>query len=288
MRSGRDFGERRAILRRSRSATWQIAIALLVATIGAAGLGFLAVQLFYLPETIAQSRLNRVPDLTGMEVGDARSLGESESYAVISTRRYSEDVEAGDVIYQIPPPGFYLPAGDTLRVLVSSGPVRTRVPDVVGLEAEQAASVLRQLGLKATPPRRAPSDVHPQGVVVETIPPVATPVDEGAAITLVLSRGGSILSMPDVRGLSLADARDTLEIYSLTVGAVTTLDEQEPSEEGRIVVVSGQEPRAGHNVRSGSAVRLELGEKLVRAAAPVGRPAVEPPAVEPPDEDEPF
>lgn len=300
--------DRRAIVRRRRSALWQITVALMLATIGAVGLGYLAVQLFYLPDTLAQSRLNHVPDLTGMEFDDARAMGESEGYAVIeSERTYADDVEEGEVIYQIPPPDFYLPRGDTLRVLVSRGPGRTTVPDVTGLDPEMAQSILRELGLGTTLPRRVPSERHPQGTIVETVPPVGTLVEEGAAVTLVLSRGGSILSMPEVRGMPLAAARDSLEIYSLTVGEVTGLEGGPASEEVSegSVVVTGQEPGPGRNVRAGSAVRLQLGERAGRVpavqpgrvtanATPGGRPAAaqpgeaappRPPADEaPPDE----
>lgn len=257
----RTFGARRAIVRRSRSATWQVAVAVLVATIGAAGLGYLAVQLFYLPETVAQSRLNLVPALVGMDIEDARGRGEADGYAVATAGRYSEEVEEGRVIYQVPPPQFYLPRGDTLHVLVSRGPVRTLVPDLTGLDPELARSILRQLRLQMTPPRRAPSDLHPQGMIVETIPPAGTAVQRDTRVTLVLSRGGSILAMPDVRGLALAEARDTLEVYALTVGEVTTLAKPEVDVEGRVIVVTGQDPPAGRNVRSGTAIRLELGEK---------------------------
>jgi hypothetical protein len=67
----RDFGERREVVERSRSAAWRVPIALIVATLGAGALGYLGVQLFLLPETLAESRLHRVPDLTGMSIDDA-------------------------------------------------------------------------------------------------------------------------------------------------------------------------------------------------------------------------
>lgn len=281
------FGRRRGIVRRRRSAAWQVGIALILATIGAVALGYLVVQLFYLPETLAQSRQARVPDLSGMSIEDARGLGESQGYVVLETgRRYSAEVKEGHVIYQVPPPEFHLPRGDTLRALVSHGPVHTTVPDVAGLDAEMARSILHRLGLPTTPPRRAPSEFQPLGSVIETIPPIGTPVGPGTRVTMVLSRGGSILAMPNVRNLTLSEARDTLEVYSLTVGEVTNLEGQPVSGEGSRVVVSGQEPAAGRNVRAGSAVRLQLGEG---SAAPVDEalPQGQPPQ-EPPDEDTAF
>jgi beta-lactam-binding protein with PASTA domain len=67
--------------------------------------------------------------------------------------------------------------------------------------------------------------------------------------------------MPDVRGLPQAAARDTLEIFGLTVGEVTELVVADSVEAGggRPVVVTGQEPGPRRPVPTGSAIRLELG-----------------------------
>ena len=279
----------------SRGVTWQVVLALALATLGAAGIGYLAVQVFYLPETLADQRVARVPDLSGRELEDGRSQAEASGYELVESGRLAwEDVEEGRIVYQIPPPDFYLPRGDTVRVVVSRGPVRTEIPRIEGLQPELAGSILRGLGLSATPPRREFSNLHPEGAVIGSVPPVGTTVGPGTAVTLILSGGGSFLSMPDVRGLSLAAARDTLDLHTLTVGEVRNVRGGPTASEAR-VVVSAQNPQPGQRVRRGSAVRLELGERVsgVREtpahAEPPG-PAVNPEAGDPPpsDEDTPF
>ena len=71
----KDFHDRREMVERSRSAVWRVPIALIVATLGAGALGYLGVQLFLLPEMLAESRLHRVPDLTGESIEDAMGDG---------------------------------------------------------------------------------------------------------------------------------------------------------------------------------------------------------------------
>lgn len=282
------FDERREVVKRRRSPLWQVTIALIAATIGAAALGYLAVQLFLLPETVAQSQLNRVPDLTGNDLEDAMAEGEDRGYVVIeSGRQYSEEVDEGEIIYQLPPPETYLQRGDTLTVLVSLGPSRPILPDLAGLEPERARSILRQLGVAVTADRRTSSDLHPQGVVVESVPPPGTPIEEDTEVTLVLSRGGSFLTMPVVAGMALAAARDTLEVFSLTVGEVTGVDQDQVVGEGTVVVVE-QEPAAYRRVRAGSAVRLKLGEtgRAPRLEAPRREPDRPPTGREAPAEGE--
>lgn len=282
----KDFHERREMVERSRSAVWRVPIALIVATLGAGALGYLGVQLFLLPETLAESRVHRVPDLTGESIEDAMGEGRTAGYEVVASgRQYSDRVDRGDVIYQIPPPGSYLAAGDTLFVLVSLGEQETRIPDLMGLDIEAARAILRQLDVDVTGIQRAPSELVPQNLVVSSDPPPGMLVEEDMAVVLTLSRGGAMVDMPDVRGLSQAAARDTLEIFGLTVGEVTsvgadTLDMAASAQ----VVVTGQEPAAGRRIATGSAVRLQLGEEEVtvrpqgpgRAAPSAGQAAEAP------------
>ncbi|HUP19491.1 MAG TPA: PASTA domain-containing protein [Gemmatimonadota bacterium] len=275
----RPFGERREVVERKRGATWQVGIAVIAATVGATGLGYLAVQLFFLPETVAMSRLGRVPDLTGLDLDDAGKAGQASGYEVVSSgRQYSDDHNEGEVIYQIPPPDAYHAQGDTLWVLVSLGEPEPVVPDLSGVEPATALRILRQMGVPATSARRAPSDIHPQGTVIETVPPAGTAIDEDTRVTLILSRGGTFLEMPDVKGLTLAAARDSLELYSLTVGEVAGIEGDVEAGEGSVVVIE-QEPGPARRIRSGSAVRLRLGE-APRAPRPSD--------VEPPPQREPL
>lgn len=262
----RNFHERREMIERKRSATWQVSIAVLAATLGAVGLGYLVVQLFFLPETVAESRLNRVPDLIGATVNDVVGGDGVGGYVVTESGRiHHAGVDSGEVIHQTPLPGTYHPRGDTLFLLVSLGAPDPTMPDLAGLEPDLARRVLERLGARLTPPRREASDLQPQGVVVETIPPGGSPLPAGTEVTLVLSRGGSFLTMPDVRGLTLPAARDSLSVYSLTVGEVVGI-EGEPVDAGTAaadaqIVVTAQDPAYGRRIRSGSAVRLTLGER---------------------------
>ncbi len=269
----------------TRGATWPIVLAILAATLGATAVGYLVVQIFFLPETLADQRLSRVPDLSGRELDDGRAQAEAEGYVLQESGRLSwEDVEEGRIIYQIPPPSFYLPRGDTVRVLVSRGPRPTLVPRVEGLEPELASSILRRLGLELTPPRQEFSNLHPEGAVAGTVPPQGTPVEPGTPVTLILSGGGSFLTMPDVRGLGLGAARDTLDLHSLPVGEVVNVRGGPVTDDQARVVVSGQEPTPGQRVRRGSAVRVQLGERISRPReGPAPGPGEPPPA----DEDTP-
>lgn len=229
-------------------------------TVGAIVIGYLGVQVFFLPDTISLSQLSRVPDLTNRTLVEAAEIGAQQEYVVVSTgEKFATGVDAGHVVYQVPPPGAYLAGGDTLRVLLSAGPERVRIPDMSGLDPETARSILRRLGMEITPDRNETSDVHDLGTVIRTVPARGAPLNRGTAVTLVVSGGGMEVAMPDVMGLSLTAARESLEGVGLVVGEIAGVQEGEPGSTGSVVVV-GQDPQARDRLRAGSAVRLQLGE----------------------------
>lgn len=240
----------------------KVTIALLVVTVTGVIVGYAAVQMALLPETVARSQLTRVPDVSGMELDDAAQAGEDEGYSVIvGAHEHNADVGAGQVVYQVPSPGTYHPRGDSIWVLMSLGPGQVVLPDMAGIEPDLAESILLQLGLESSSPRTESSDLYPQGVVIGTIPPAGTTVESQQVVTLVLSRGGAMVAMPNVGGLELGAARDTLEVHGLTVGEISSIDAGRAPGAARTVVVD-QEPAAGQRIREGSAVRLFLGDAI--------------------------
>jgi len=66
-------------------------------------------------------------------------------------REYSDTVEKGRVISQSPAPGTPGHRGDVVEVVLSRGPEKFEIPDLVGKQYEEAAQILRDLGME---PRR--------------------------------------------------------------------------------------------------------------------------------------
>ncbi len=82
-----------------------------------------------------------------------------------------------------------------------------RVPDVVQLDSSRAVSVLRHEGLN---PIIAQTHYHEEveaGHIVSQLPHSNSEVKSGRRIYLVASRGQEYITMPELRGLLLRDAR---------------------------------------------------------------------------------
>ena len=103
--------------------------------------------------------------------------------AEISSDAYSSD----QVVAQEPPAG--QPAA-SVRLLVSRGSdVSTYVmPDLIGVDGEPAASLLRQQGFRVSFVAQQASSGLPPGLIVRQTPPGGHQVQPGAAISLEVAR----------------------------------------------------------------------------------------------------
>jgi serine/threonine-protein kinase len=109
----------------------------------------------------------------------------------------------GQVLAQSPLPGQQLPAGADVRVSVSAGRPRARVPEVAGFSADRAEQLLRRFGFEVA--RREQEGDAPAGHVLGTDLLPGTEHELPAAVTLFVSTGppivevspDSVLSPPD-------------------------------------------------------------------------------------------
>jgi beta-lactam-binding protein with PASTA domain len=88
-----------------------------------------------------------VPDVVGMGEDDARAAIEAEGLAVGDVEpRHSDTIPAGSVIEQTPAADSPAGEGDEVGLVVSDGPEPVEVPDVVGMDIEDATQELEELG----------------------------------------------------------------------------------------------------------------------------------------------
>jgi eukaryotic-like serine/threonine-protein kinase len=123
----------------------------------------------------------KVPDVTGdSESGAVKALRKLH-LEVTRTRRHSDTVDKGDVISQAPDSGRLLP-GDTVRLVVSKGPVLVEVPEVRRMTAANAASRLRSEGFSVRTTRL--QYYIGLGLVVKQDPSSGERVPRGTTITI--------------------------------------------------------------------------------------------------------
>lgn len=144
------------------------------------------------------------------------------------------------------------------------------VPRLVGLPQAEAQARAAQSGLSLNVQTTAYSETVPVDAVVAQDQPVGKRVKSGRVINVVLSLGKEMVSVPDLVGQTLLQARLIIEGARLRIGR---LDERFDDTVKSGLVVS-QDPPPGSRLARGSAVTLLVsrGPELVEMPLLVGRP----------------
>jgi beta-lactam-binding protein with PASTA domain len=123
------------------------------------------------------------------------------------------------------PPGLYgVIAGAVVLVLLLGTVVwlsvgdSQKVPSLVGVSESDARVKADRLGLKVKVGDSRYDNKVPKDMVVDVSPKVGTKVDKGALLTLTMSKGKKPVAIPDVRGMPLAQAKQTLQTKGLKPG----------------------------------------------------------------------
>ena len=122
------------------------------------------------------------------------------------------------------------------------------VPAVVGAQRDAATSELRQAGLR--PRVQLQFAARPRGTVVRQEPAAGVRVLRDSAVTLFVSRGPSLVAVPNLRGLTEAAAASELTAAGLEVSVFRVPSTQRPG------TVIAQQPLPNERVQRGERVRI--------------------------------
>jgi serine/threonine-protein kinase len=105
-----------------------------------------------------------------------------------------------------------------VALIVSSGPDEPEIPDLQGEQYQDAVAELEALGLHVELDFRRARGGHDEGEVIRTDPDEGERVDQGSTVVVVVA-GGQV-TVPNVEGAALDEARAELEDVGLNVGMV--------------------------------------------------------------------
>ncbi len=200
-----------------------VAIILIILAVG----GFLIKQnMSAVPESI------EVPRLTGKTIEEAENLVKSHGVSIKKIKEEtSEEFAKGTIIYQSIGENGLLRAGDTIDVIVSTGANKIEVPNVVGKNFYEA---YEELGRSDFIPKdeEESSEIIAKGVVIRQEPQGGSMQKSKSIVKIIVSSGPEIkrVNVPDVIGLSEAEAIKKLEDNKLAVGHTTRVESKEYAE----------------------------------------------------------
>jgi serine/threonine-protein kinase len=153
-----------------------------------------------------------VPDVSGMTQAEAERVLDERGLAVgARTPAFDEEIPKDNVIfYRVD--GEDRPStardGSEVELVISQGPEPRPLPGVRGQPAEQASAALARLGFQVVVSRQK-GDL-PAGQAIGTSPGAGTRVERGGTVTLIVSEGPELVTVPDPTGLTLQQLQDAL------------------------------------------------------------------------------
>jgi len=230
---------------RQRASRW------VLAGLGALMAGYLMAYLVLFPAPILAGH-QVVPRVLGLSLAEAQAQV-TQAKLVVADGGADPHPTApqGTVIWQDPPPGVIARDGLKVTLVVSAGPPKIPVPDVSKLDAALAQRLIAAAGLTVSQVESVQADTA-RGLAMLTRPPAGTALAPGAGVALVVSRGASTITVPDLLGMSIADARSRLELEGLQLGTPT----RRRTTDGSPGTVVAQRPAAGTLASPGTVVDI--------------------------------
>ena len=145
---------------------------------------------------------------------------------------------------------------------MSDGQGIDQVPAVEGLRRSEARERLSDAGFKIEEERRTSNTID-ENRAIYTDPPAGSQLEGGATVTLVISNGPPVVTVPSVVGQSRREATSTLEDARFEVSVQERDDEN--SDPGTVLA---QDPGGDARVRRGSTVTIFVARRPPRVSVP--------------------
>jgi len=225
-----------------------------IAIVLIAFLGLLSGFLFVMGSSLFGEEIV-VPDIVGMDIKNAnRELGKLGLEMTVIAKQFSNEIEKDKIISQDPSTGQKVKEGREIKVILSNGTELQKVPIVVGLKLADARIRLTNEGLKIGGVEEIYDDKYEEDFIISQDPQAGEQVEKGSSIDLMVSKGKAPerVSMPDLIGLNLEEARQRLQDNNLLLGE----QKREESSEYYTGQVMEQDTEAGVLVEQQSSISI--------------------------------
>ena len=208
-----------------------------------------AIALAYFLTREDESATDRVPAVVGLRAPEAVDRLRVAGYPA-DMRRRVDPSRRGRVVSQQPSAGTELEQGRTVVIVVARGPNTVDVPNVVGREVDEAFERVQAAQLRARAVEAFARQAR--GRVIRQSPAAGDEARRGSIVTLTVSRGPQLVSVPTVTALTEPQANAALRRVGLVPNVVRV-----PAPDPRGTVVD-QNPPGGARAPKGSRVRVNV------------------------------
>ena len=199
-------------------------------------------------------RLTVIPNVLNLNEKDAVNYLKKAGLNVKVINSKTEKVPLDTVYIQFPLPGKTVKVNRTIQIWVNNGKGQ-EVPNIVGLELLEARSRLKGQNIQIETIDYYPSN-QKYNTILGVYPKPGTKLEINQKISILVSSQQMIdpSVMPNITGLDLNDARETLKQIGLEIGSVSqTSDPTLP-----VNTIISTNPAAGTKIQRGQKVSIVL------------------------------
>ncbi len=191
-----------------------------------------------------------VPNFIGRVYADVVQSSTYSQFKFAEPQERNSPSDPGVILEQVPAAGETWDGTTPIQLVVSSGPKKVAVPDLVGKTKDEAIAILQTLNILYSEETASNNGEYTAGTVVKTNPVAGTEIDESTGrVTLYVAGEVATLAMPDIVGLSSGDALPKLTAANLAYQPQTIKNDVSMSKNG---LVASTSPAAGQAVTPGS------------------------------------
>ncbi|MDE6132290.1 MAG: PASTA domain-containing protein, partial [Oscillospiraceae bacterium] len=144
--------------------------------------------------------VERMPNIVGLTYAECKENYSDKFDLVVQEKLWSFDYPEGAIIEQIPPvDSEYLVGDTTVKCMISKGPRMVTVSNVIGLDFEDARTILADSDGFTVGYVSEYSDSVPKGKVVATDPPAGEKAAYGSAVKVTVSGGKEPDTLDDTK-----------------------------------------------------------------------------------------
>ena len=223
--------------------------------IGSFIFGFLIFYLFF-PFFLKYGKVTKVPDLKDQSAENAINiLSGLDLKGIIADSVFSDKVKRGKVVSTIPPAGHKIRFGKRVKLILSKGAKRLKLPDVKGKMWTDAKKLLEDAGIINLITINIPvSQEDSENIVVDVSPSDSGEIEKGERVTVYIGKySKNVFLMSNLVGLPLKTALNIIKKQKLTLGEVRLTA-------GKDSIIIVQNPLPGVEVSEGDTVILFVGK----------------------------
>ncbi len=202
-----------------------------------------------------------IPQVIGLDKAVARETLEGLGFLVDSNPEPNQEVPQGTVFDQDPANGNLAQPGSKVTITFSQPSEEVPIDSVVDLLEADAITRLEDQGFRVEV-RTEPSE-DDQGVVIRQSPDAGTELRTGETVVITVSEGPGSKLIPDVKGRTLAEARDIIIEAGFKVDE--RLESSGSTPQGNVVAT---EPAANTEADIGSTVTILVSSGVALVPVP--------------------